>query len=254
MDGKVRRGLEMVSRALKFHEANPSDSQEYEVFLKGVGERLARAQGLIAQQRDGLIDVHAGSAHKQEVMRTIRAVHLPHLAEAGQAAAKDDHELAKLFIFKPGSDTLLGFRSATGAMLAAAQEHKEVLVKHGMSPQVLDSLVEALAEFDAAAELGSKGRAAHVGATAELTVLGKELVKSVRMMDAVNRLRFRDTPALLASWQNVSRVHATPRNGETEVASTADSTGAQPPAAAAPAEGAPVAPAPTGSGEARTAA
>jgi len=250
MDGDVRRKLEMVTRSVEFHGANPSDSQEYEQFVKGVGDRLARAAVLLTQQREGLIDVHAGSARKQELLRTIRTVHLPHLTRAGQASAVDDHELGKVFARKPGSDTLLGFRSAVGAMLAAAQEHKDVLVKHGASSQVLDDLVKTVAEFDAATELASKGRSVHVGASSELKVLATSLVQSVRMMDGVNRLRFRDNPALLAAWRNVSRIHATPKSTEDAM----DSTGAPSPAAAAQADGSPAAPASTGNGEARPAA
>jgi hypothetical protein len=249
MDGEVRRKLEMVTRTVEFHGANPSDSQEYEEFVKGIGDRLARAAVLLAQQREGLIDVHAGAARKLDLMRTIRGVHLPHLTRAGQAAAKDDHELGKVFARKPGSDTQLGFRSAVGTMVAAAQEHKDVLVKHGASTQVLDDLVQMLAEFDAATELASKGRSVHVGASSELKVLATGLVQSVRMMDGVNRLRFRDNPALLAAWRNVSRVHATRKSAD----DAEDSTGAPSPAAAA-AEGAPAAAAPTGNGEARPAA
>ncbi|MGN6393914.1 MAG: hypothetical protein ACTHM9_16925 [Gemmatimonadales bacterium] len=249
MDGEVRRKLEMVARSVEFHGANPSDSKEYEEFMKGVGDRLARSAVLLAQQRQGFIDVRAAAERKDELMHIARTVHLPHLTEAGRAAAKEDHELGQAFSRKPGSNTLLGFRSTLATVLATAQANKEVLVRHGMSPQVLDDLAQLLAEFDAAIELGSTGRAAHVGASRELRILSTDLVKSVRMMDGVNRLRYRDNPSLLGAWENVSRIHAAPKSADGEP----ESTGAPSPAAAAPADGSPAAPAP-GTGEARPAA
>jgi hypothetical protein len=77
--------------------------------------------------------------------------------------------------------------------------------------------------------------------------LTNDLVKTVRMMDGVNRLRFRDNPALLAAWENVSRIHATPKSGDSTTAE-----GSSPAPAPAPASAS--ASAPSEGGEARPAA
>jgi hypothetical protein len=54
-----------------------------------------------------------------------------------------------------------------------------------------------------------------VRASAEIRRLADEVVQGVRVLDRFNRLRFRDTPEVLAAWRSVSTVVATPR-GKTE--------------------------------------
>ena len=61
-------------------------------------------------------------------------------------------------------------------------------------------------------ELGNAGRAAQLEASAELKHLGDEIVRRVRLLDAVNQLHFRDDPSVLAAWAAVSRVQATPKS------------------------------------------
>jgi len=47
---------------------------------------------------------------------------------------------------------------------------------------------------------------AHVGARAELDVLGEEVVDFVGVMDALNRVRFAKVHAVLEEWEAVSNV------------------------------------------------
>ena len=98
-------------------------------------------------------------------------------------------------------------------MVTAAEAHKETLAKHGLVPSVLEEFIRMLDEFDAAVALGRDGRTAHVGATRELVAVAQEIVRTVRVMDARNRLRFADDGELLASWLQASRVLRGPRGG-----------------------------------------
>jgi hypothetical protein len=56
-------------------------------------------------------------------------------------------------------------------MEAEGQARKELLVKHGLVETVLEDFTRALGQFDAAVESGAEGRAAHVGASAELSAI-----------------------------------------------------------------------------------
>jgi hypothetical protein len=108
----------------------------------------------------------------------------------------------------------LAFRTAARGMSAEAQSQKEILVKHGLLDSVLQSLTQALDQFDRAVEQGTEGRRAHVGATAELQALAEELVQVVRLMDGSNRYRFADDPESLAQWESASNVIGPPRGGK----------------------------------------
>jgi hypothetical protein len=64
------------------------------------------------------VDVRAASARKGDLRPTMLSVHISHLAQVGQEAAAENHELGKMFRFKPTASTFLAFRSAAGAMKA----------------------------------------------------------------------------------------------------------------------------------------
>jgi hypothetical protein len=121
------------------------------------------------------------------------------------------HELRSLFAFKPAADTLLAFQAAARGMLSAAQEHKEVLVKHGRSESVLARFGKLLDEFDAAVTLGAQGRTVHTAATREVKALTKEAREIVQAMDARNRLRFQDDRQVLELWVSARTVLGSPQ-------------------------------------------
>ena len=120
---------------------------------------------------------------------------------------------AQKLVLRPGPTTDLAFRTAARGMAAEAQNQKEVLVKHGLVETVLDNLVQALDQFDAAMEQATGGRQAHVGASAELKAVADEVVQNVNVMDGLNRYRFMNDAELLAAWESASNVLAAPRSG-----------------------------------------
>jgi hypothetical protein len=138
-------------------------------------------------------------------------VPIAHLAEVGRAAAREEHELGKTFRFKPGASTFLAFRTAARSMAAAAETHREVLVKYGLSQSVLEEFVRMLDQFDEAVKLGIDGRTSHIGATREIRAVSSEIVRTVRVMDGRNRQRFAEDGQLLGSWISASTVLGTPR-------------------------------------------
>jgi hypothetical protein len=213
MNAKSRRKLEMGARALEFSRAHPDASAGYTAAVTRLEERLARAAQVAAQQREGLLAVRAAAARKLELRQAMRQSHLSHLSQVARAAAREVPELAEKFVLRPRATTYLGFRTAARGMEAEAQSRKEVLVKHGLVEAVLEDLTQALDQFDAAVDSSAEGRAAHVGASAELSAVADEVVQCVKMMDGLNRYRFRRAPELLAAWESVSNVVAAPRSG-----------------------------------------
>ena len=206
MNAESRRKIEMGNSALKFTGAHPDTDAGAAPAVAKLGQLVERADELAAAQRDGMIHVRAAAARKVELRREMLAVPIAHLAQVGAMAAREDHELGKTFRFKPGASTFLAFRTAARGMASAAEARKETLAKHGLVPSVLEELGRMLDEFDAAVALGSDGRVAHLGATRELKAVAQEIVRTVRVMDGRNRLRFVDDGKLLGSWLGASRV------------------------------------------------
>jgi hypothetical protein len=211
MNAESRRRIEMGKRALEFSRAHPDTEPGSDALVARLEQQLARADEAATTQRDGRIHVRAASARKKDLRREMRLGAIAHLAEVGRAAAREQHELGKTFRFKPDAETFLAFRTAARSMAAAAEEHREVLLKYGLSPSVLEEFKTRLDEYDAAVALGNDGKTAHVGATQELEPLSLEILRTVRLMDGRNRQRFADDGQLLGSWISASRVLGEPQ-------------------------------------------
>jgi hypothetical protein len=211
MKAVTRRKIEMGTRALKFSREHPDGSPGSASALTRLQDRLARAEQLAEQQREGILDVRIATARKRDLRRAIKRSHLKHLASVAQVAAEEAPELARMFTLQPQSNPYLAFRTAVRGFAAEAESRKELLVKHGLAETVLSGLTQALNEFDVAVDQGAGGRSAHVGASAELDAVGNEIVQVVNVMSGTNRTRFAQDPELMAAWESVSNVFATPR-------------------------------------------
>lgn len=218
MKAESRRKIEMGARALEFSHAHPDSEPGAAEAVARLEQLVMRANETAAVQRDGIIRVHAASTRKQELRREMLDVPIAHLAEVGRAAARDEHELGKTFQFNPSASTFLAFRTAARSMIASAQAHREVLLKHGLSQSVLDEFVRKLDEFDAVMALGNDGRTNRMGATRELQAVALEIVRMVRVMDGRNRQRFADDAQLMGSWISASRVLGKASRTGTDVA------------------------------------
>jgi hypothetical protein len=231
MNAESRRKIEMGERALGFSDAQPDADAGYGVALAKLHQLVTRAKEAAAAQRSGVVDVRAASARKQELRRTMLSVHIAHLAEVGREASREDHELGKMFRFRPVANTFIAFRTAARDMAAEAEKHREVLVRHGLAASVLEEFVQLLDQFDAAVALGNSGRTAHMGATSELNAVAAGIVRAVRVMDGRNRQRFQGDQQLLAAWVAASTVLGVPSRSAESVPEIPGSAGDVRPAA-----------------------
>jgi hypothetical protein len=225
MNKKDGRRLDMGASSLEFSEANPDPSPGAVIAVNALKDGLERGGKAVERQRSGVLQVRAATARKEELRRTVEQTLLPHVARVAQRASREIAELAQTFVFNPGTRTYLAFRTAARGMAAEAETHKELLVKYGLAETVFENLLQALDQFDAAVESGKQGRQLHVGASAEISAVADEVVEIVRVLDGLNRYRFRNDPKLLAAWDSASNVLATPKNGASK-----PGTGDTPPA------------------------
>jgi hypothetical protein len=217
----------MGTRALEFSQAHPDSEPGTAEVVARLEQLVTRAKGTASAQRDGFIQVRAARSRKEE-LRQAMLVPIAHLAEVGRAAAREEHELGKAFRFRPEASTYFAFRTAARGMAAAAQEHRVVLLKYGLSQPVLNEFIRQLDQFEAAVVLGHEGRAAHIGATRELRVVSTEIFRTVRVMDGRSRQRFADDAQLLGSWISASRVFRKPQPGQEPEEETPGSEEARP--------------------------
>jgi hypothetical protein len=213
MHAQCRRTIVMGSRVLEFIQKHPDPEPGMVIMTARLEQLLARAKETATVQREGIVRERTASQEKEDLCAQMREVAIPHLAEIGRAAAREEPELGKIFRFRPDASTLFAFRTAARSMANAAQEHRELLVKHGLSGSVLDEFVQLLDRLDEAVALGNEGRAAHIGATRELNSATVEIARAVRVMDGRVRQRFAQDEQSLGSWIGASRLPRTPQPG-----------------------------------------
>jgi len=213
MNRRINSRLEMGHRALEFSRAHPVDSSGYATALKQLEEQLARSDQLAQEQARGTAEVRAATARKDELKRSIRRSQLVHLAGVAGRAAKEVPELAQKFDLPRIPFRSLAFRAAARTMVDEARQQKEVLVKHGLVEDMLQTLGQSLDQFDQAVERGAEGRRIHIGAGANLEAVSDEVVQIVRLLDGYNRYRFATEPNLLAAWTAACNVIGPSRAG-----------------------------------------
>ena len=223
----------MGFRVLGVCRAHPADSDAgFTLSLAKLEELVHRGEQAAAAQRGADVDRRGATAQKRALKLSILRGPVAHLASVGQLAGKEDAELAKAFQVKPGIGTHAKFLTTARSMQAAAQTHKQVLAKYGLSDAVMERFGTVLDQFDAALLLGRSGRSEHKGATVELRRVATQITQVVRVMDARMQQRFEDDPQALGSWLSARQVLGTPRPGG------ADSDGAgSPETPAGPAPG-----------------
>ena len=214
MKAKARRTIEMGARALGFSIAHPDTSAGYATTLARLEERLARAAKLIDQQRDGFAQVRGATVQKRDLRRLMRRAQLQHIAQVAEGAATEVPGLREKFVVPPEQIPYLEFQAAAHALLAEAQNQKELLVKHGLAETLLDDLVRNMGQFDDVVEQSAAARRAHVSASAELDVIEDQILHLVKVMDTLNRSRFAGAAEVLAEWESASNVFGPVHAGE----------------------------------------
>ena len=194
----------MGARVVRFNDTHPDTDEGNTQSAAEVKRLVEEVKVVAADQRAGLLDRAAGSAEKARLRRAIMAGPVAHLVEVSRRSKQT--ELITAFQYKPGRKTYVAFRTAARAMQAAAEEHKDVLIKHGRSDAVMEHFATLLDQFDLALQRTDDGRTRHVGATARLEGLAEEIQSVVRTMDARNRQRFEGNQQLLEEWLSASTV------------------------------------------------
>jgi hypothetical protein len=207
----------MGMRVMEFIRQHPDTSPGFVAAGARLQDRLQRAEQLARQYDEGRRQVRVSTGRKRELRRLMMQAHLHHLAHVAETASVEEPELLQKFVLRfADATTYQAFQTAASGIAAEAESRKELLLKHGMSDDVLTALEVALEQFETATEQGAGGRLAHVGATAELEVVSEQVVQVVKVMKGLVRIRFGNQPEVLAAWESASNVVATPKAEDKE--------------------------------------
>lgn len=205
MQADVRRKLSMAARALDFSRAQPSTDASHTTVVTRLEERVARAETLAIQERDGRVGERASTTRRRELRTSIQEM-LRHLVRTAKVAAKTNPALAGDFVLPKVTGPFRTFATSAKAMLAAATPIKDALAANGIGDTLVDDLTATLAEFDEATTAAHTARREHVGGRADLIAVADECVEQVQLLDGLNRKRFKSQPELLAAWESARNV------------------------------------------------
>jgi hypothetical protein len=174
MNFSIRRKLDMAGRVRDFCRTHPADNAGYTAAVQRLEERLARAEALARQEVTGRQTAAGAVVNKEELRIEIHKT-IALLAGLAGPAAREERELA-VGILRPdvnGSHQAFLTRSRVAA--ATGSKHKELLTRYGMPDAFLDELDAKLDSYEKALNQQHAGRAAHVGARAELEAVTSEV-------------------------------------------------------------------------------
>jgi hypothetical protein len=215
MNTEVRRKLEMAARVREFTRAHAATEPGYASLLTKFENLLTRADGIAARQHQGRLAAKGARARRVELRRKLHFQLVRYLVAVAAVAGKDQAELAARFKLPDTNATNTVFLTSVKALLAAAESQRELLVREGMAPALLEDLGRMVADFEAVSEAARTARRDHIGARTDLDVITAELMGQVNVLDGITRYRFGDDPEVTAEWTAARQVLGLPRNEAT---------------------------------------
>jgi len=206
MNRRTRSRLDAVRRAYAFSRQHQADIAGYVEAVRQVGEGLARADALAAQQEVGDHQAQASVARKTEKRRIIVQDHLAHIVRIARVSLPRDPELRKLFTVPAKHINRERFVAAVRATLAAAAERKALFITEGLPETFVEDLEAQLTAYLEANDDKSLQQSLRVGAVADLKAVTEGLFDLVRRLDGINRKRWAKDPEMLAAWLSAADV------------------------------------------------
>jgi hypothetical protein len=212
MSVQIRRKLGTGARALEFMAANPFPTEPEQRVVLELKELITRGEELLGQVLAGESGAAEASRQRRALVETLVRDLLRPLSVAGIAASVEEPAVAQLRRVPSIKGSLQDIRVGAETMADLATRHREILIRHGLSPSLPDDLQAALAQFDAAMQQTHAGRRAHIGARAELADVGRKFTAVLRQLDGMNMYRYRKDAQRSAAWRSAKRV-SWPSNG-----------------------------------------
>lgn len=152
----------------------------------------------------------AGTVTVQQLRRELRQDHLKPIAKMARTVVQVTPELAvALRVPRQTADDEKLLASAN-AIAKIGDEHKDVLVQHGLPANFVDELQAAAATLKAAVDARRQAKSGRVGATKSIAEELKKGRLVVQALDIVITRALRGQPGPLAEWKNTKRATVKP--------------------------------------------
>jgi hypothetical protein len=206
MNHSTRRIVDMAVRVRDFCRTHPDPTNAgYTAATERLEDRLIRIQALSEQQVSGHLTVTGAVASTEDLRRDIQETMFL-LIGLARAASQEEPELRAGLTRLPVNVSHQEVVTRGRVAIATATSHRDLLLKYGLPENLLEEFGKRLDEFEAVVNDRNAGRAAHVGARADLSAVKQEIMDLVRQLGAINRYRYRKDAESLAAWTSARNV------------------------------------------------
>jgi hypothetical protein len=220
MRSNIRLQLNSASSCDAFCREHPDPNPATALVATHLGGLVGKANALAQLQHSSQVARAAAVERKKELRESI-ANGMAALVGISRVAVRSDPGSSVELRALRGRTNESGFLTTARVAVAEAGARKEIFVKLGMPETLLDSMTAELDEYEAVQLRQRNAHAAQVGASAELTAVTREIMATLRHLDSLHRLRFKNAPDLQAAWKsarNVAYRLPEPAEGEEEAA------------------------------------
>jgi hypothetical protein len=192
-------------RVRDFLSAYPMDHQPAELVAARFAAQVERAQVLLTQRESGAAASKASTARRRTLKTDMVGGPLRHVNRITKAVDRDEPGRVKVRanVGKLGHED---FQATARAISQDVEAEKGLYLQHGLSEESLEELNTMLAQYDTAVVEGNAGRRASTGATAELKVVTRDLMRMLQQLDGIIMYRYRDQPEVLGAWQSARNI------------------------------------------------
>ena len=202
MNYSIRRKLDMAGRVRDFCRTHPAPGNAgYTAAVARLEELLDRAGALAQQQVSGQLTVSGAVVNKSQLRREVRDM-IGLVAGLARAAAREDPDLSVVIERIPVNVNHQDFLTQARVAETNATANRDLLIRYGMPENVPAELKALLDGFELMINQKHAGRASHVGARADLTAVGNEIMRIVNQLDTLNRFLLRKDAESLAAWKS----------------------------------------------------
>lgn len=192
-------------RVRDFLGAYPFNYQPADLVSAKFSEKVQRGQFLLTQRETGKAAAKASTKQRKALKAQIVSGplrHLTRIAKAVEAATPAADPIRRPVVGRSEEE----FQASARAFLGTATAQKALYLEHGMSEGSLEELERLLTAYEKAVIEFNAGRREQTGATAELKVVVRELMRMLQQLDGIIVYRYRDQPDVVGAWKSARNI------------------------------------------------
>lgn len=205
MRSNIRLQLNTASSCDAFCRKHPDPNPATALVGTHLGGLVTRANSLAQLQHSSQVTRAAAVERKKELRESI-ANGMAALVGLSRVAVRSDPGNMVALRSLRGRTNESGFLTTARVAVAEAGARKEIFLNLGMPETLLDTMAAELDEYEAVLVRQRNAHATQVGASAQLTAVTGEIMATLRHLDSLHRLRFKDAPDLQAAWKSARNV------------------------------------------------